>query len=71
VRALCREVGPLATTSANRHGMPTPATASEAAGALPGIDLVIDGGTLSGAASTVLDCTVEPPAVLRQGAVRL
>jgi len=71
VRTLCRQVGPLATTSANRHGMPTPATAHEAADALPGIDLVIDGGRLPGTASTVLDCTVEPPAVLRQGAIRL
>lgn len=71
VRALCREVGPLATSSANRHGAPTPATAGEAEAALPGIDLVIDGGPLPGTASTVLDCTVEPPAVLRQGAIRL
>ena len=34
VRALAAEVGPLATTSANRHGEPTPATAAEAAAAL-------------------------------------
>ena len=47
VRATAARVGPLATTSANRHGEPTPATAEEAAAALgPGVDLVVDGGPL-------------------------
>ena len=71
VRALCAEVGPLATSSANRHGRPTPTSASEAAAELDGVDVVVDGGELSGMASTVVDCTVDPPIVLRQGAVRL
>lgn len=71
VRDLCREVGPLATTSANRHGAPTAVTVAEAVAALGPIDVVIDGGPLPGTASTVVDCTVEPPAVLRQGAVHL
>jgi L-threonylcarbamoyladenylate synthase len=71
VRGLCRAVGPLATTSANPHGVPTARTAAEAAAALPGIDLAVDGGPLPGTASTVLDCTVDPPAVLRQGAIQL
>jgi L-threonylcarbamoyladenylate synthase len=71
VRRLCREVGPLATTSANPHRAPTPATAEEAAVGITGIAVVIDGGPLPGLASTVLDCTVEPPAVLRQGAILL
>jgi len=69
VRALCRAVGPLATTSANRHGHPTPSTASAAADALGPLDMVIDGGVLEGTASTVVDCTVDPVRVLRAGAV--
>jgi L-threonylcarbamoyladenylate synthase len=69
VRALCRAAGPLATTSANRHGQPTPSTAGAAADALGPVDLVIDGGLLPGIASTVVDCTVVPVRVLREGAV--
>ena len=47
---------------------------STAAGVLAyfsdGIDLVLDGGPTPGCeASTVLDMTVEPPQILRQGAV--
>ena len=69
VRELCRTVGPLATTSANRHGQPTPPTAAEAAAAVGHTGLVVDGGTLGGAPSTVVDCTVSPPRVVREGAV--
>lgn len=68
VRALAARVGPLATTSANRHGVPTPATATDAATSLTGpVDLVVDGGHLHGTASTVVDLASEPPRVLRQG----
>src|SRR3954468_9781705 len=43
VRALAAEVGPLATTSANRHGEATPPTAEAAATALTAaVPLVID-----------------------------
>lgn len=68
VRDLARRVGPLATTSANRHGAPTPALAADAAAslALPP-DLVIDGGACAGEASTVVDCTSAGWPVLRQG----
>jgi L-threonylcarbamoyladenylate synthase len=70
VRRLCREVGPLATSSANRHGEPTPTTAVEAAAALlGGVDVVIDGGSLPGRASTVVDCSVDPPVIIREGAI--
>ena len=70
VRAVAAEVGPLATTSANRHGVPTPATAAEAADGLVGeVDLVIDGGVLTGTASTVVDATTDALRVLRQGAL--
>jgi L-threonylcarbamoyladenylate synthase len=71
VRALCLEIGPLATSSANRHGLATPRSATLAADAVGGVDFVIDGGELSGKPSTVVDCTVVPPRVLREGAVRL
>ncbi len=70
VRALAARVGPLPTTSANRHGEPTPPTAEAAAAALTGdVDLVVDGGACGAVASTVVDATVDPPAVLREGAV--
>lgn len=70
VRALAARVGPLPTTSANRHGEPTPPTAPEAAAALRGAPaLVVDGGRCGEVASTVVDLTVDPPAILREGAV--
>lgn len=58
----------LAATSANRSGEPV-LTSPEAAAALFAgeVDLIIDGGELSGAASTVLDLTVSPPAFSGKG----
>lgn len=70
VRAVAEAVGPIATTSANRHGEPTPASAPEAVASLVGaVDLVVDGGTLTGAPSTVVDATTPTLRVLRQGAL--
>ncbi len=70
VQALAARVGPLATTSANRHGQPTPATAQEAGEALgPGVALVVDGPRLNAPPSTVVDTTTWPWTVLRAGAV--
>lgn len=70
VRALARRVGPIATTSANRHGEPTPTTAGEAAGSLTGpVGLVVDGGPAGTVASTVVDATEVPWRTLRVGAV--
>jgi L-threonylcarbamoyladenylate synthase len=70
LRQLCARVGPLPTTSCNRHGAPTPATAVEAAASLAGdAALVIDGGPCGGVASTVVDMTGDVPVVLREGAV--
>ena len=69
VQAVAARVGPLATTSANQAGAPTPTSAASAAEALgPGVGLVIDGGQLAGAPSTVLDTTTDPWTVLRAGA---
>ncbi len=72
VRALAARVGPLATTSANRHGDPTPLEAAAAAASLLGpVDLVIDGGLLAGTPSTVVDATGGGCTVLRQGALHV
>jgi tRNA threonylcarbamoyl adenosine modification protein (Sua5/YciO/YrdC/YwlC family) len=67
-RELLAQTGPLATTSANRHGEP-PATTAEEVERLLGaeIDAVLDGGPAAGRASTIIDCTVSPPRVLRAG----
>jgi tRNA threonylcarbamoyl adenosine modification protein (Sua5/YciO/YrdC/YwlC family) len=68
--ALARRVGPLAATSANRHGRPTPSTAEEVATELgDAVDLVLDGGPCAGAPSTVVACTPEGVTVLREGRV--
>jgi len=68
VRGLARAVGPVAATSANRHGLPTPAGALDAAASLvQPPDLVVDGGPAPGSASTVVDATVVPWRVLREG----
>jgi L-threonylcarbamoyladenylate synthase len=70
VRAVAARVGPIATTSANRHGEPPVATAEEAAASMgAGVDLVVDGGRLEGSASTVIDATTTPWVVLRVGAI--
>ena len=70
VRSICREVGPLASTSANPHGQPPATTAGEARAAFPDL-LVVDGGRCAGEPSTVVDCTGATPVVLRPGAIQL
>lgn len=62
---------PLAVTSANRSGQPSPATAEEVLVQLGGrIPLVVDGGRCPGGEpSTVLDLTTHPPRILRPGPV--
>jgi L-threonylcarbamoyladenylate synthase len=67
-RALCEKVGPLATTSANRHGSAPATTATELAAAMgAGVDLILDAGVCDGTPSTVVDCTGEEPRLLREG----
>ena len=63
--------GPLAVTSANLHGGPTPCTAQGVAELFPALSLVVDGGLRPGASSTVVDVTGSAPAVLREGPVGL
>jgi tRNA threonylcarbamoyl adenosine modification protein (Sua5/YciO/YrdC/YwlC family) len=70
VQAVAAEVGPIATTSANRHGEPTATTAGEAVAALGGgLALAVAGGRLEGRSSTVVDATASPWRTLREGPV--
>lgn len=69
-QALVSMVGaPLVGTSANLSGQPPAATLEEIPWAILGnVDAVLDGGRLPGGlASTVLDCTVRPLRILREG----
>ncbi|MEO8462201.1 MAG: L-threonylcarbamoyladenylate synthase [Chloroflexota bacterium] len=68
-RALAAALGPLPTTSANLSGGPDALDAATVAATLGDeIDLILDGGRTAGpVASTVVDCTVVPPTVLREG----
>jgi L-threonylcarbamoyladenylate synthase len=69
VRRLARVVGPIAATSANESGQPPLPTAEAVAAAFPELGLVVDGGALLGAPSTVVDATVDPPRLLREGSI--
>ena len=74
VREIARALGrPLAATSANRSGGANPRTAQDVLHDLDGrIALILDGGaTPDSVPSTVVDCTLEPPRVLRAGAIPL
>ena len=66
---LALAVGPLATTSANISGEPTPVEAVDAARALDGsVAVVIDGGRCEGVSSTVARVDIcGDVMVLRQG----
>lgn len=65
--------GPLATTSANRSGEPETYDADDVLVAFADselLDAVVDGGRVpGGVASTVVDLSVEPPRVVREGPV--
>lgn len=71
-RALARALGaPLAATSANLSGQAEASSAADVMAQLDGrIDLLLDGGRCPGGVpSSVVDLTVQPPAILRQGAL--
>jgi L-threonylcarbamoyladenylate synthase len=71
-RALARALGaPLAATSANLSGRPSPRTAADVVADLGGrIALVLDGGPCPGGVdSTVVDLTGSPPRIARAGAI--
>jgi L-threonylcarbamoyladenylate synthase len=63
--------GPITSTSANISGRPAPSTLREALVQIgKSVDLAVDGGRCKlGAPSTVVDLTVEPFEVLREGPV--
>jgi len=63
--------GPLTGTSANLSGQPGCCRAKDLDPTITGqLDLILDAGTLAGGiGSTVVDVTVEPPRILREGAV--
>ena len=63
--------GFIAATSANLSGLPDALDAQSAAEYFgDAVDLIVDGGPAAGGTpSTVVDCTVTPPRVLREGAI--
>lgn len=69
VRTLAGLAGPLAVTSANLHGEAPPATAAEVAALFATVQVVVDGGTPSGVASTVVAIVDESVNVLREGPI--
>lgn len=72
-RAVIRACGGvLAVTSANRHGESDAVSADEVATLFGELLPVLDGGERHGGIpSTVVDLTVDPPRILRQGAIDL
>jgi L-threonylcarbamoyladenylate synthase len=68
---LARFGGGLAAPSANRFGRVSPTTAEHVRTDLGDeVDLVLDGGPCPiGVESTIVDCTVDPPQVLRPGGI--
>ena len=72
-RALLRSSGPMAVTSANISGQPSPSTAQKVFEQLNGrIELIMDGGkTPGGVPSTLVDCTRSEIKVLREGPISL
>ncbi len=71
--SLLRAAGPMAVTSANISGQPSPSTAEEVYTQLNGrIPLILDGGkTPGGVPSTLVDCSGNEPIILREGPITL
>jgi tRNA threonylcarbamoyl adenosine modification protein (Sua5/YciO/YrdC/YwlC family) len=72
IESLCRRLGPLAVTSANRHGS-APATGAgqvaEIFSGEEGLALILDGGVCQGIPSTVVECRGPAIRSLREGAI--
>jgi L-threonylcarbamoyladenylate synthase len=66
-----REVGPMAVSSANKHGQPAATTAAEARDQLSyAVRVYLEAGRCpSPVPSTIVDLTAEVPRVLREGAI--
>jgi len=71
VRELARRAGPLAVTSANTHGAPTPASFDELERAIvDAADVTLDGGACpGGTSSTIVSCVGGALAILREGPI--
>jgi L-threonylcarbamoyladenylate synthase len=72
MRALCRELGPLAVTSANRHGHPPATRAGQVAEIFSGeegLSMILDGGVCEGTPSTVVECLGPALRCLREGSI--
>lgn len=70
--AIIREANiPIAAPSANQSGKPSPTSAQHVYADLNGkIAAIVDGGSTGvGVESTVVDCTVQPPQILRPGGI--
>ncbi len=63
--------GYVSAPSANTSGRPSPTSAQHVAEDLEGkIEMILDGGSVDiGVESTILDMTIEPPMILRPGAI--
>ncbi len=73
VQELCARLGPLAVTSANRHGQPPATTAglvASAVGDSSDLGAILDGGTCDGTPSTVVECRGPASRGLREGGIR-
>src|SRR5699024_5043710 len=68
---LLRRTGPLAVSSANRHGKSAALTVLDAATQLgDAVEEYLDGGTARiGTGSTIIDTTVEPAEIVREGSL--
>lgn len=68
-RLLLELVGAVAATSANLHGGRDPARVEDVPEEILARAAIVDGGTLAGVPSTVLDLTEATPRIIREGAV--
>lgn len=69
--ALLKKTGPLAVSSANKHGGDAAKSVMDAAVQLgDAVEIYVDGGkSRIGESSTIIDATVNPPEILRRGAL--
>ena len=69
---LLKEIGPLATTSANISGEPSPTKIDKLNPVIQRVNYVFDDGeTKQQIPSTILDCTKDEFVILREGAITL
>lgn len=70
IRALCSRSGPIATTSANRHGHEPETDADNVNAALGNmLDGVLEGSCQAGRPSTIMECTEMPFRLVREGPI--